>query len=389
MRRAREGAGTGLAVALSLALGAAPVCAADLSQATRDMLRELGIDGKILAGSETEHDVPAEWRAQARKEGALRIIGTWDSDQHRRFVAPFHARYPEIRVDYVRAGRNDRAVKPLVAFKEGRFLADVISGLGNAHFAFRDAGALEKIDDLPNVRLLDRGLVDPDGLWVGHQASYWCVSYNTRLVKKDDLPRTWDGFLDASKWGQGRIGMGNRANLWFLQLWKEYGADWGRNYMDKLFGEVKPQQRKEGMNALVALNIAGEIAVTIPSAMYRVKQMAEKGAPVGYHCPEPVPATVQSIVALKGNPHPNAARLYINWLLSKEGQIAQFHAMTANSVRDELQIPELTGFPEQIKGKRKAFRDERLLYEEWPRVLEVWSAAWNKAAGAGGGRRAR
>lgn len=357
--------------------------AAELPKATLAMLKELKLEAKILEGSEAEYQVPQAWLEGAKKESALKIIGTWDLDQHRRYMGAFHERYPEVKVDYIRAGRQDRSVKPLLAFKEGRHLTDVISGLGNAYFAFRDANALMKIDDLPNAKLLDANLRDPDGYWLGHQLSYWCTSYNTNLVKKSDLPRTWDGFLDAAKWGNGRIGMGNRANLWFLQLWKANGAEWGRAYMDKLFNQVKPQLRKEGMNAMVSLAIAGEFAITIPSAMYRVHQLAEKGAPISYHCPEPVPTTVQSVVALSGNPHPNGTRIYINWMLSREGQIAQYYAITASSVREELNIPELIAFPDQVRGKKKAFRDPKLLHEAWPQVLASWSAVWDKSSGAG------
>jgi iron(III) transport system substrate-binding protein len=371
-----------VSAAFLAALVAAPAPrAADLPQATRDMLKELKIDEKLLAGSEKEYEVPAAWLEGAKKEGALKIIGTWDPGQHRKYMKPFEERYPGVKFDYTRAGRNDRTVKPLLAFKEGRYLGDVISGLGNAYFIYRESKALMKLADLPNARLLGEDLLDPAGFWVGHQASYWCVSYNKKLVKQEDLPRTWDGFLDASKWGNGRIGMGNRANLWFVQLWKAHGADWARSFMDKLFNEVKPQQRKEGMNALVGLVIAGEFAVTIPSAMYRVSQLADKGAPVGYHCPEPVPSTVQSIVALNGNPHPNGTRIYVNWMISKEGQIAQYYALQASSVREELQIPELVAFPEAIKGKKKTFRDPELLHATWPQVLTAWSAHWDAASG--------
>ena len=162
----------GALAAVLLALGLFPAQAADLPVPTRDMLRELKIDPTILAGSESEYDVPPEWRAAAKKEGRLKIIGTWDAEQHRRYVAPFHARYPDIRIDYTRAGRNDRSVKPLLAFREGRYLADVISGLGNAYFAFRDAKALMKITDLPNAKLIDSDLRDPDGFWLGHQVGY-------------------------------------------------------------------------------------------------------------------------------------------------------------------------------------------------------------------------
>ena len=369
------------AALLATAAFAPAAPAADLPRSTRDMLKELKIDEKLLEGSRSEYEVPAAWLEGARKEGALRIIGTWDPGQHRKYMKPFQERYPDVKFDYTRAGRQDRTVKPLLAFKEGRYLADIVSGLGNAYFLYRDSKALMKLTDLPNARLLGEGLLDPAGFWIGHQSSEWCVGYNTKLVKKEELPKTWDGFLDASRWGNNRIGMGNRANLWFLQLWKAHGPDWARNYMDKLFNEVKPQQRKEGMNALVGLVIAGEFDVTIPSAMYRVAQLARKGAPIGYHCPEPVPSTVQSVVALEGNPHPNATRIYVNWMISKEGQIAQYYALSASSVREELQIPQLVAFPEAVRGKKRSFRDPELLQQTWPQVLKAWSAHWDKAGG--------
>jgi len=108
-----------LSAAFIAALVAAPaVRAADLPQATRDMLKDLKIDEKLLAGSEKEYEVPAEWLAGAKKEGALKIIGTWDVGQHRKYMKPFEERYPGVKFDYTRAGRNDRTVKPLLAFRK-------------------------------------------------------------------------------------------------------------------------------------------------------------------------------------------------------------------------------------------------------------------------------
>lgn len=373
---------TPLSVAATLLIGFnISLVAAELPQSSKEMLKALKIDEKILTESPSEYVVPKAWIDGAKKEGRLKIIGTWDPAHHRVYMRSFEARFPDVKYDYTRAGRQNRTVKPLFAFKEGRYISDVISGLGNAFFAYRDAKALMPIGDLPNAKLLNKEMRDPGGLWLGHQAGYWCVSYNTNLVKKEELPKTWDGFLDASKWGKGRIGMGNRANLWFLQLWKANGAQWGLNYMNKLFNEVKPQQRKEGLNALTSLVIAGEYGVALPGAMYRAAQFVKKVAPVGWHCPEPVPATVQFIVALRGNPHPNKARIYIYWMLSKEGQIAQYYAVNAPSILDELQIPQLIAFPDEVRGRKKAFRDPQLLHEAWPRVLANWRAAWDKSAG--------
>ena len=84
----------------------------------------------------------------------------------------------------------------------------------------------------------------------------------------------------------------------------------------------------------------GEFDVAIPSAGYRTNQTDEKGAPVGWHCPEPVPTTVQNLIALKNNPSPYSTRIYANWIISKEGQTAQYYATYSGSVRDDLQIKE-------------------------------------------------
>src|SRR5207302_2420320 len=142
----------------------------------------------------------------------------------------------------------------------------------------------------------------------------------------------------------------------------------------------------EGMNALLELLAAGEFHGTIPSAEYRTYQKTLDGAPVSYTCPEPAPVAVSEMAIPKGAPNLNAARLFVNWFLSKEGQIAQHVSDYAPPVHNDLQRKELLPFADQIVGKQKSMRYAAAEIESQPKLLEFWESLW---IGSGGKRRYR
>lgn len=363
------------ASSLVLTWGTAAV-AIELPASTKKMIAELKLDPKIFDGTEDEYVVPAEWREGAKKEGTLRVVGTWERDQVAKVIAPFRERYPGIKVDFTFGNRETRSIKPLMSYKAGRSIAEIIDGMSAVYFEYKKADALMYLGDLPNIKYVPAELREPDGLLVPHIQIHWCVSYNTNKVKLSELPKTWDGFLDAKTWGNKRIGVGNRPNLWLLQLWALNGKEWGTDYIHRFFRDVKPQLRKEGMDAMISLVSLGEFDVGMPSAGYRTSQTDDKGAPVGWYCPEPVPTTVQSLSAFKNNAAPNSTRLFVNWLLSKEGQMAQNYATASASVRDDLQLKEFLPYPDQVLGRKRAPRDLEQLLEPLEELSEVWNKEW-------------
>jgi iron(III) transport system substrate-binding protein len=366
---------------LACALGTTePASAQNLPETTKAFLQELKMNPSVLDGLDAELALPADWVDKAKKEGKLRVHGTWDVAEYNAYSKPFRERFPFIELTYARSTRQDRSLKPLAALREGRVLVDVISGLGSNVYAFRAQDALMKLDDLPGFKATLDDLKDPDGLWVGHQINYWCTSYNTKKVKVEDLPKEWEGFLDGSKWGKGRIGLGNRPNLWLLPLADVKGQEWAEKYARGLFAN-KPQLRKEGMNAMINLVIVGEIDVALPSAQYRLGELKAKGAPIAWYCPDPVPTAVQIVGAVKQTPSPYAAKIYINWLLSREGQLAQFAAMEGAPSHAALQSPDFITFADQLVGKEKAFRSPNMVEEEWPELLANWDKIWQGSGG--------
>lgn len=365
---------------------AASAAAADLPNATRAILKDLKVGESVLSGVDRELAVPAAWVEGAKKEGVLKLVDTHSERDFARMVKPFLERYPFIKINYSRGAYQARTTRALIAMKAGNYTSDIGMDFGGYYEQFFKEGFLHDLRELPAFTKVPKEARAEDGSWIAHRRQFWCVSYNTKLVRKEDLPRTWDGFLDDPRWGGGKIGVGNRPQLWILMLWGHFGPDYAKRYMARLFAEVKPQLRKEGMNAMVALTIAGELSVAIPSSEYRIEMMQGKGAPVGYHCPEPVPASMAEMGIFKGNPHINASRLYVNWLLSKEGQISQFHASHSVPVHEDLQLREFTPFAEEILGRKIALRRPELMRATSVEVQKIWGEHWDSASGAGPAR---
>lgn len=375
-----------LVIALQLGSLSTFAFAAPLPKSTEEMLKKLKLDASVLSNIDKELEVPKAWLDGARKEGKLRIYHTVDPPQAEVMFRPFKERFPFISIEYSRASHEDRAIRTLVAFKNKRIVTDILTGLGGSFFLYKEAGALEDLRAIPNLKNNPEGTRDHDGLWVGMHLRYWCMAYNTRALKRDDLPKKWDDLLTNPKFRGGNLALGNRPQLWALTLWKANGEKWAKEFLTKLFTEVKPQLRREGMNANLELLAAGEFNLTIPAAEYRTYQKTLDGAPISYHCPEPVPAAVSEMGILKGAPNINAARVFVNWFLSMEGQIAQYVSDYAPPVHKNLQRKELIPFAEQIVGKKDAFRDPVIELEIQPKLLAVWDDLWLRSGGKARGR---
>jgi iron(III) transport system substrate-binding protein len=360
--------------------------AAPLPKSTDEILKKLKLDASILADIDRELEVPKAWLDGARKEAKLRIFSTMDPGQFDVLSRPFKERYPFTAIEYSRASHEDRAVRTLVAYKNKRIVTDILTGIGGSYFMYKEINALEDMRNIPSLKNNPTDTVDPEGLWVGMHMRYWCMAYNTRFLKREDMPKRWDDLLNSPKFRNGNLAIGNRPQLWALALWKANGEKWSRDFLAKLFNEVQPQLRREGMNAMLELLAAGEFHATLPSAEYRTYQKHLDGAPLSYHCPEPVPVAVSEMGILKGAPNLNSARIFINWFLSKEGQIAQYVADYAPPVHKDLRRKEFVPFADEILPKKGAVRDPASELDVQPKLLAYWDELWLKSGGKRRGR---
>lgn len=353
----------------------------NLPKSTQEYLVQLKKDASVLAGLDEELRVPQAWMDGAQKEAKLVLLSTIDPPQAVVLLKPFNERYPFIKVEYGRASHEDRAIKTLVAAEAGRATTDIVTGIGGTFFLYKEGDLLADLRDIPNWKNNPEGFKDPGGLWVGMHIRHWAMAYNKNKVKESDLPKTWDDLLINPVWRNGNLALGNRPQLWLLPLWKKNGEQWAKNYATKLMSEVKPQLRKEGMNAMIDLLAAGEFYATLPSAEYRTYQKVVDGGPVSWWSPEPIPLATSELGIIKKAANPNAARIFTNWLLSKEGQLAQYVSDFAPPVHKDMRNPEWLPFANLIIGKPTQLRlpeDEETIQ---PKLLEFWDQLWLKGGG--------
>ncbi len=344
-----------------------------LPKATIEMLHQLKLSPDILSGIDKELQVPAEWIEKAKKEGLLKLFLPPTSGEVS--TASFEERYPFIKLDKNLSSTRTRAIKTLVAYKSGRVLGDVLESAGDAIVGFKESNAMSDLRDLPTWGTVVDTLKDPKGLWVAQTASIYCMGYNTRLVNKADLPKTWDDLTTIPAWKNGNLGLANRPNNWIVGLWKLKGPEWTTNFMNRLFKNLNPQRRKEGQTATLQLTAAGEYHANIPASQSATFRLAQLGAPVSLHCPDPVPANVSEQIILRGAPHPYAAKIYVNWTLSKEGQLAR-QARHYAPVHKELQRKEFIRYGDTVVGKQRAFFDINDEIEFLPAISAVWQKLW-------------
>ncbi len=121
----------------------APLSAADLPQATQKLIADSKLDPSILDGLDRELAVPRAWLDGARGEGTVRLSSTLSPNEVKNLLTPFQERYPFIKVAYSRGTAQQREMGMIVAFKEGRYLSDVISSYSGAYSLFVEANALD------------------------------------------------------------------------------------------------------------------------------------------------------------------------------------------------------------------------------------------------------
>jgi ABC-type Fe3+ transport system substrate-binding protein len=153
---------------------------------------------------------------------------------------------------------------------------------------------------------------DPDGIWTSAYASGTLLGFNSRQIKRAEAPKNYDDLLNP-RWRNG-IAIDSNKIEWFAMLLKMKG----RPFMEKLAAQ-NPSVRS-GNTLVLQLLSAGEFPIAAGVYEYSVEDLKTRGAPVDWIGLEPV-ITYTVAVSLPAQPNnPNSAKLFIEWLLSKEGQ---------------------------------------------------------------------
>src|SRR5688572_11785757 len=251
---------------------------------------------------------------QARKEGTVSLYTSLAPTESQPMAEAFEKKYG-IKVELWRS-QSERVVQRVVSeSKAGRNTVDVIATNGPE----MESLAREKVLTTyftPHAADLPPASIPRHRLWMPDRLQFFVVGYNTNLVKREDLPKSIRGFADP-KW-KGKLALEAGDAEWMATLVKKWGEAEGMAFFRKL-SEMRPDVRK-GHPLLAQLVSAGEIAVCLTAYSANVETLKRKGAPIDY-APIDAIARPQGLGISKSAPHPAAALLFADFVLSaEEGQ---------------------------------------------------------------------
>lgn len=258
---------------------------------------------------------PAGLQAAAEKEGTVVWYATMNTKDLDDTVRAFNKRYPKIKVQPLRMGSSQLPARVVTEQRGGKYNADVLSGDEFQVSQLVAAGALDK------YRVADPGkflpfTTDPNGYWTSLYMNTTVLAWNPQRVAADHLtpPRSAND-LTAPAWN-GKFGIDSGALNWYLGVLK---ADKnGPDLMRKLAAN-KPIFVAGHTEAVTTLE-TGEYDATPTAYGYLAAAEKAAGKPVDFLNPRPLLVTLNPAGLAKNAPHPNAARLLLGWLLSRDGQ---------------------------------------------------------------------
>ena len=259
---------------------------------------------------------PSRIEAQAKKEGALTLYTTIAEKDLPTLVKPFEAKYG-VKVTVWRAGTSNVLQRALQETSAKKYDVDVI------HIGSPEMEALAREQVLlpitsPVQNDLQPGSVPAHRQWAATLLSVWVQAYNTKLVNKASLPRTYRDLLDP-KW-KGKLGVEGKDEDWFASVVDLMGGgETGLKFFRDLVA-TNGLSVRQGHTLLNNLVISGEVPLALNIYNYMPEQARKKGAPIDWFAIEPAIARSNGVGVSRHAPHPNAAMLFYEYLLGDAQQ---------------------------------------------------------------------
>ncbi len=272
----------------------------------------------------------AAWQqieAAAKKEGKLTYytLGSIPANQVERFRSLWKADYPEIEIEYLNVGNNAQLNTRIITEQESKTVVGDVADIAVRSVLLLNPAFLEPFippaAQDPSVKWLTNPVADPGrkGLVTADFAQFFAVWTNSNLVKAADAPKTLMDVATNPKW-KGQIiwrspwttGGGNHTFLFAKQV---YGMDW----VTKM--QAQSPTFADDQDAALLQVARGEFAIGIGLTGRAAGQLIKDKQPIAPVWPEDFAITITSgTPILSRSPHPNAAKVFANWMLTERGQ---------------------------------------------------------------------
>jgi len=333
--------------ALALGAGALPFAHAQASSPLMTQLANL-----------TGQDRLNKLAEGARKEGNLSIYTSMPVDDIGALTAAFEQRYG-VKSRVWRSGSEKILQRGLLEARAKRYEVDVFETNGPELEVLSREKLLHECKS-PHLGDLIPQAIRPHKEWIATRLNIFTCAYNTKLVKKEDLPKTYADLLDP-KW-KGKLAVEAEDSDWLAEIVMKMGEEKGIAMFKEIVRRNGMSVRK-GHTLLANLVASGEVPLGLTLYNYKIEQMKNSGAPVEWFALDPVVARPNGNGVAKNAPNPHAAMLFQDFELS-EGQVIL-------GKRDF--IPVSNKVPSTLNKMPLIFADPKVTLDDgnkWTRIYE-------------------
>ena len=261
--------------------------------------------------------VAKELYPKAKQEAGLVVYTVWDVDHIRTLTAAFSKRFPGISTSYWQATRSEVTARTLTESQGGQPSVDVI--LTEAPLVLHAAGATEPYQTVQGSSLFVNDAIAPVA-----SLQIQALAFNTKKMKAADAPKSWEDVTNPRFKGIVALDDPMRAGplsgmlAAFKDEWKD-DTRWA-NFIRGL--KALNVTIHKSTSAMFRLVVAGEYSIVMPALFHDVVHEKEVGSPIDFaRGAGPVVSPQQAAIYIKA-PHPAAGKLFAEWLVSPEGQLA-------------------------------------------------------------------
>ena len=299
---------------------------------------------------------------KALKEGEVVWYTPTAIEDSQRMIQAFEKKHAGIKVRLFR--NRETALLPRIFSEKqsGRPIVDVTSLRGIGYYQLYKRNLIQPFVSRESAAY-PRGFKDPKGYWTDLYDTYYVWSHNTALMKTP--PRNYDELLQPRY--RGRIGMDTDEIEWYAGLIEYWGKDRTVKFLKSLVAQEI--RYRDGHTLIAQLMAAGEFEITLAFSE-RIDKMKKEGAPVDWlPTYDPIIVSIHPIAIAADAPHPEAAKVFVNFALSKEGQA---------TVRDSGRISARSDWPAASPAAKlklhpvqpEAAADYEGLLKEWRAIFK-------------------
>jgi iron(III) transport system substrate-binding protein len=253
------------------------------------------------------------WYEEAKKEGMAVWYTSENIDEAKPFIDAFSKKYQGVRVVLNRQGTASLVTKIVAERRIGRRdNADVVSTTAEHLELMR-----KEVPDIFQKYTSPEHPPEPGGSYSAQYFTIRTIAYNTRFVLPDDVPRRWTDLL-KERW-KGKVAINLNTYQWIYAMLDFFGEQKGMEFLKRFAAQNPRPGRGTTLMAQQWLG-GGEVEIAVPFNHDGIDRLRERGSPVDWtRLDDPNYATTNVIAILGMAQRPNAARLFVDFALSREG----------------------------------------------------------------------